>query len=145
MHWSEKTQIPIRPLAQTNRQTKRVLACFIRLSKSRYSQASWKGPQTNVDFTRPPTKVKRFFRFKFISSAQLIALVGARYIAPGNFAWLDVASTSSFFAGRNTAAPSANPRPEVAFRHARLRSKRLSSRARAGVWPDEGSVFGSSS
>ena len=32
----------IRRLLQTDGQTKRVLACIIRLSKSRYSQASWK-------------------------------------------------------------------------------------------------------
>ena len=36
------TQIPIHPIAQMNRQTKRVLACFIRLSKSRYSRPAGK-------------------------------------------------------------------------------------------------------
>jgi hypothetical protein len=41
--------------------TKRVLACFIRLSKSRYSQASWKEQQTITESTRLPRKVKRRF------------------------------------------------------------------------------------
>ena len=39
--------------------TKRVLACFIRLSKSRYSQASWKEQQTITEFTRVQRNVKR--------------------------------------------------------------------------------------